>query len=86
MPSNELGCVNENGVNIIDSREDIFFGTTVTMQISPQPGHYVAICNLPEHYEAGMQTEFMVEGAANAGESGQATAEPTGETTKWQSS
>jgi uncharacterized cupredoxin-like copper-binding protein len=38
--------------------EDVAPGTTVDFDVSLDPGHYVAICNLPGHYLAGMHIAF----------------------------
>ncbi len=81
LPTNEIGHVKEEAINIIDSREDIFFGTTVNMQLNLKPGHYVFICNLPEHYQAGMNVGFTVDGTPDAEATSAATAESTSEAT-----
>lgn len=75
LPTDELGRMEEDKVDIIDAHEDIFFGTTVNMQVNLEPGHYVVVCNLPEHYQAGMATDFNVVGAPTS-QSGSATATP----------
>ncbi len=40
--------------------EDVAPGTTVDFDVTLDPGHYVAICNLPGHYLAGMHVAFTV--------------------------
>lgn len=50
------------GLRLIDEVEDIPPGTTRRLDLDPEPGHYVIICNLPGHYQAGMVTELEVTG------------------------
>jgi uncharacterized cupredoxin-like copper-binding protein len=40
--------------------EDVAPGTTVDFDLTLDRGHYVAICNLPGHYLAGMHVAFTV--------------------------
>jgi uncharacterized cupredoxin-like copper-binding protein len=40
--------------------EDVAPGTTVDFDVTLAPGHYVAICNLPGHYQRGMHVGFSV--------------------------
>jgi uncharacterized cupredoxin-like copper-binding protein len=40
--------------------EDIAAGTSKSVTLALKPGHYVLICNLAGHYEAGMRTAFTV--------------------------
>jgi uncharacterized cupredoxin-like copper-binding protein len=40
--------------------EDVAPGTTVDFDVTLDPGRYVAICNLPGHYLAGMHVAFTV--------------------------
>jgi uncharacterized cupredoxin-like copper-binding protein len=40
--------------------EDVAPGTTVDFDVNLDPGNYVAICNLPGHYLAGMHVAFTV--------------------------
>jgi uncharacterized cupredoxin-like copper-binding protein len=35
-------------------------GTTKSMVIDLQPGHYAFVCNLPAHYGLGMHVDFTV--------------------------
>jgi uncharacterized cupredoxin-like copper-binding protein len=39
---------------------DMEAGTTKTLTIDLDPGHYAFVCNLPEHYGQGMHTDFTV--------------------------
>jgi uncharacterized cupredoxin-like copper-binding protein len=41
-------------------QEDIASGSDTTLSVDLQPGHYVIICNITGHYEAGMHTELTV--------------------------
>jgi uncharacterized cupredoxin-like copper-binding protein len=40
--------------------EDIAAGTSKSVTLALKPGHYVLICNLADHYQAGMRTAFTV--------------------------
>ncbi|MEO8607903.1 MAG: cytochrome C oxidase subunit IV family protein [Chloroflexota bacterium] len=82
LPTDSLGRLLEDSVNIIDAHEDIFFGTTVNMQLNLDPGNYVLVCNLPEHYQAGMNVAFTVEGAVPTEATSEATAEATADATQ----
>ena len=57
----ESGRVDEDtaGTNVGETG-DLAAGTTGTVTISLQPGHYVFVCNLPGHYTSGMHTDFTV--------------------------
>jgi uncharacterized cupredoxin-like copper-binding protein len=35
-------------------------GQTKTLTLKLAPGHYVLLCNLPAHYQAGQRTDFTV--------------------------
>ncbi len=49
------------GLVLIDEVEDIVSGTSAKLKLTLEPGSYAIICNLPEHYEAGMHAGFSVE-------------------------
>jgi uncharacterized cupredoxin-like copper-binding protein len=49
------------GVTHIDEIEDIEKGTTKTLKVDLQAGHYVLLCNLPAHYQSGMHVGLTVE-------------------------
>ena len=46
----------------VDEVEDIAVGASEELTVDLKAGHYVVICNIPGHYQAGMRTEFTVEG------------------------
>ena len=54
--------VNEDDPQLkhIDEKEDIAPGDTVDLTVSLDAGHYVLICNLPDHYNQGMYANFTV--------------------------
>jgi uncharacterized cupredoxin-like copper-binding protein len=57
------GKVDEEGQGLqhIDPEvEDIAPGQTKTLDADLTPGKYVAICNVPGHYQLGMHTAFTV--------------------------
>lgn len=39
---------------------DMDAGSTKTLTIDLEPGHYAFVCNLPGHYGQGMHTDFTV--------------------------
>jgi uncharacterized cupredoxin-like copper-binding protein len=49
-----------SGLEAVDEVEDIANGATETLQVNLALGHYVVICNIAGHYEAGMHTDFTV--------------------------
>jgi uncharacterized cupredoxin-like copper-binding protein len=61
---NADGDVNEESpqlTNVADSGEPLKAGASVSFPTDPlQPGHYVAICNLPGHYKLGMKLNITV--------------------------
>jgi uncharacterized cupredoxin-like copper-binding protein len=61
---NGIPIVDEEGEGVthIDEVEDIASGSTQELKVTLQPGNYVAICNLPAHYQQGMHTAFTVSG------------------------
>jgi iron uptake system component EfeO len=48
------------GVTAVDEIEDIASGSTQELKVTLQAGNYVAICNLPAHYQQGMRASFTV--------------------------
>ncbi|MGZ4695014.1 MAG: cupredoxin domain-containing protein [Acidimicrobiales bacterium] len=62
LPLDEEGAVDEKGegLEFIDEREDIEPGGTAKLTVDLQPGKYVLLCNLEDHYSMGMATAFTV--------------------------
>lgn len=62
LPVDEEGAVDEKGegLEFIDEREDIEPGGTAKLTVDLQPGTYVLLCNLEDHYEMGMYKAFTV--------------------------
>ena len=55
------GLVEEDGITVVDEAEDIAPSTTATLTIDDlEAGSYVIICNLPGHYEQGMNVGLKV--------------------------
>lgn len=52
--------VNEDQLNGIDEKEDIAPGTSVTLTVNLEAGHYALICNVEGHYASGMHLDFTV--------------------------
>ena len=45
---------------MVDEAEDIAPSTTATLPIDLEAGSYVIICNLPGHYQQGMNVGLKV--------------------------
>ncbi len=45
---------------VADSGSDLKPGASRAVRAKLDPGHYVAVCNLPEHYQRGMQLDVTV--------------------------
>jgi uncharacterized cupredoxin-like copper-binding protein len=59
----QAGRVDETSdqmTKVFDSVDKIAPGTTKSFQAALVPGHYVLVCNLLNHYLAGMHTAFTV--------------------------
>jgi uncharacterized cupredoxin-like copper-binding protein len=56
----ENGLIPEDQVDLVDEAEDIAPGTNTTLSVDLAAGSYVLVCNLSEHYEAGMYAGFTV--------------------------
>jgi uncharacterized cupredoxin-like copper-binding protein len=59
---NGATIVDENGkgLDLVDEAEDIASGASATLTVNLDAGSYVAICNLPGHYQQGMRAELTV--------------------------
>jgi uncharacterized cupredoxin-like copper-binding protein len=55
------GEVDESALTVVDEVEDLQPGTTETLQVDLDPGHYVVICNIPGHYAGGMHADLTVQ-------------------------
>lgn len=62
LPLDSTGNVDESAPALthIDEIPDMAPGAVKDLTVTLQPGNYVAICNLPGHYQAGMYTGFTV--------------------------
>ncbi len=49
-----------DGLEVIDEIGEYAAGTTETLTLNLEPGTYQLVCNLPDHYSAGMHTTFTV--------------------------
>jgi len=49
-----------DGIEVIDEIGEFAKGTTETLTLSLDAGSYQLVCNLPDHYSAGMHMEFTV--------------------------
>lgn len=58
---NEIVDEEGDGVEHIDEVEDIEAGSDEDFDANLSAGKYVVICNLPDHYKAGMHAAFTVE-------------------------
>jgi uncharacterized cupredoxin-like copper-binding protein len=59
---NGIPIVDEDAKSLrpVDEQEDIAAGSTTSLSVNLKPGRYVAICNLPGHYQQGMYVSFTV--------------------------
>jgi iron uptake system component EfeO len=53
--------VEEDGLTVVDEKEEIEPGSTVTLTVDLAAGHYDAICNVEGHYSAGMHVDLNVQ-------------------------
>ncbi len=60
LPLNADGNVDESQLTLIDAIKGLAAGDTQDLTVNLQPGHYVAICDLPGHYKQGMYIDFTV--------------------------
>lgn len=49
-----------DGLEVIDEIGEFAEGTTETLTLNLDPGKYQLVCNLPDHYSAGMHMTFTV--------------------------
>lgn len=63
LPLDDSGNVNETaqGLTHIDEIPDMAPGDVKDLTLTLDPGNYVALCNLPGHYQAGMFIGFTVQ-------------------------
>jgi uncharacterized cupredoxin-like copper-binding protein len=60
LPVDADGNVDEDQINHLDEVEDIQPGESQDFTMELQPGNYVLMCNLPDHYKQGMHASFTV--------------------------
>ncbi len=58
----QKGQIDENASSVtkIEDHAQVPKGTSYTVSVNLQPGHYVVVCNLPGHYLQGMHAELVV--------------------------
>lgn len=63
LPLDSSNNVDETakGLTKIDEISSLAPGESKDLNVTLDPGNYVAICNLPGHYQAGMFTSFTVQ-------------------------
>jgi hypothetical protein len=49
-----------DGIEVVDEIGEFTKGTTETLVLNLEAGTYQLVCNLPDHYGAGMHTSFTV--------------------------
>ena len=74
LPTNEDGSFDEDGegVEVVGELEEIEPGTSGTLTVDLEPGHYVFLCNVVQdeggepfsHYQQGMRVDVEVDAAA----------------------
>lgn len=77
LPTDDSGNLMEDQLDIVGKAEDIAAGSSKTINVTLEPGHYVLVCNLPGHYSQGMHVDFTVEAAADTTSSGEAGTQAT---------
>jgi uncharacterized cupredoxin-like copper-binding protein len=63
LPRGADGKVNEDSSqldSVLDSGSSLHPGEIRLLTTSLEPGHYVMVCNLPGHYNAGMHVDITV--------------------------
>ena len=53
--------VDESEFTPVDEVEDVTSGSSATLTVDLEAGHYVILCNLTGHYAKGMAADFTVE-------------------------
>lgn len=53
--------VTEDDYTVVDEAEDVEPGTSKTLTVTLDAGHYVFICNIAGHVRQGMSVDFTVE-------------------------
>jgi uncharacterized cupredoxin-like copper-binding protein len=63
LPLDDSGNVDETaqGLTHIDEIPDMAPGDVKDLTLTLDPGNYIALCNLPGHYQAGMYIGFTVQ-------------------------
>jgi uncharacterized cupredoxin-like copper-binding protein len=67
LPADQLlpganGQLDEEKLTSMGEKGDILFGQGADLALKLPVGHYLLICNLPGHYQAGMHAAFTVSG------------------------
>jgi len=65
LPTDDNGRVIEDALTRVTGAEDIPSANGRNITVNLEAGHYVMICNLPDHYAQGMRVEFTVTGTNN---------------------
>ncbi len=63
LPVDTNGDVDEESPllhNVVDSGNSLEPGGTQSLPVKLEPGHFVAVCNLPTHYHLGMKLDLTV--------------------------
>lgn len=60
LPMDADGNVEEDKLTSMGEKGDIAAGQGVDLALKLPAGHYMLICNLPQHFKEGMHTSFTV--------------------------
>jgi uncharacterized cupredoxin-like copper-binding protein len=60
LPMTADNTVDESQFTPVDEVEDLETGKNADLVVTLEPGHYVLLCNLPNHYMQGMHADFTV--------------------------
>jgi uncharacterized cupredoxin-like copper-binding protein len=61
LPLNADGDVDEDKITTMGEVEDLEPGQSKDLTLNLPAGHYVLMCNRPDHYGRGMHTDFTVQ-------------------------
>jgi len=54
------GIVDESQMSVVDEIEDMEAGESGDLTVTLEPGHYILLCNIENHYGLGMHIDFTV--------------------------
>jgi uncharacterized cupredoxin-like copper-binding protein len=61
LPPGADNNIDEEKLTSMGEKGDILLGQSADLTLKLPAGHYLLICNLPGHYQAGMHADFIVQ-------------------------